>query len=366
MKLDKIEVKGFKSIKEMTLKLRPLNILIGANGAGKSNFIALFHLINNIIQKDLQVFVGKSGGIDSLLHFGQKTTTELFVKLYFGYNAYEFTLIPTQKNTLIFSNEACFFHDKEHYNTPYRENIGSGHEEARLLEEVKTDRISKYVLKAIKNWKVYHFHDTSDSAKIKQECNINDNANLKPDASNLAAYLLLLKEQYPQNYKNIVDAICMVAPFFEDFILRPNPRNKENIQLEWKEKGADTYFNAHSLSDGTLRFICLATLLLQPDEQLPSTLLIDEPELGLHPYAINVLADMLESVTASKKHQVVISTQSVTLVNQFEPKDIIVVDMDNKGQSTFNHLEEKDMQNWLEEYGLGDLWEKNILGGRPS
>jgi predicted ATPase len=195
---------------------------------------------------------------------------------------------------------------------------------------------------------------------MKQTGDINDNRVLHPDASNLAAFLYLLQETKSDYYRYIVETIRLVAPFFDDFVLRPNPFNENKIMLEWQEQGSETTFDATYLSDGTLRFMCLATLLLQPD--LPATILIDEPELGLHPYAITVLANLLRS--AATQTQVIVSTQSVPLVNQFVPEDIIVVDRQD-GQSTFERRSTKDLADWLDEYGVGDLWEKNLLGGRP-
>jgi predicted ATPase len=361
--LNHIKIEGFKSIKSLDLELGSLNVLIGANGSGKSNFISLFHLINSIIEKRLQVHVGQSGGANSLLHFGQKVTGELSVSLFFSQNqnTYQFTLIPSQHNTLIFSDEMCAFWGEEH-SKPFDIPLGGGHSETKLHEEIqkKRNKIGAFVLSDIQSWKVYHFHDTGASSGMKQPCNINDNLVLRPDASNLAAFLFFLKTNFAQYYKNIVDTIRMVAPFFKDFILRPNPLNHQLIQLEWSEMGSDAYFNAHSFSDGTLRFICLATLLLQP--KLPTTILLDEPELGLHPHAITLLAALLKK--AAVKTQVIVATQSVTLVNQFSPEDIIVVDRE-KEQSVFKHLKEEDMSHWLDEYGLGDMWEKNIFGGRP-
>ncbi|HEX3051727.1 MAG TPA: AAA family ATPase, partial [Aggregatilineaceae bacterium] len=211
------------------------------------------------------------------------------------------------------------------------------------------------------SWKLYQFHDTSESARVKQTGEIGDNAFLRPDAGNLAAFLFMLQEAHPEDYSRIVKAIQMVAPFFDDFNLRPSPLNPNKIQLEWREKGSDDYFNASMLSDGTLRFMCMATLLLQPN--LPSTILIDEPELGLHPYAITLLTGLLRSAAAQT--QVIVATQSVPLVNQFTPEDIVVVDR-LAGQSTFRRLEAAEIENWMDEYGLGDLWEKNVIGGRPQ
>ncbi len=360
--LDRIEVHGFKSIKRVDLPLRALNVLIGANGAGKSNFISLFNLINNIVENNLQLFVGRSGGADAFLHYGQRVTDEVLIRLHFGQNGYEVKLVPSKNDTLIFSEESCWFQGFG-YKKPYIEFLGSGHKETKLNEEVKKARktISGHVLDSLKSWKVYHFHDTSDQAEVKKTGDIEDNRVLRPNASNLAAFLYLLSERYPQYYKRIVSTIRLVAPFFDDFVLRPSRLNPDKIQLEWKEHNSDAYFNAHSLSDGTLRFTCLATLLLQP--QLPTTVLIDEPELGLHPYAITMLANLLQS--AATKTQVIVSTQSVPLVNQFSPEDIVVVNRGDE-QSTFQRLDADSMEHWLEEYGLGDLWEKNVLGGRPQ
>ncbi len=361
--LERIEIKGFKSIREMDLQLGPLNVLIGANGSGKTNFISAFELLNSIVESDLQLFVGQSVGVDGLLYFGQKVTDKMSIHLDFGVNGYKAELVPSAQDTLIFADERCWYHGKGH-NTPFDVWLGrGGHKETQLHEKAKeqSGRVARHVLRRLKSYQIYHFHDTSTSARVKQPGHIDDNAELRPDASNLAAFLYLLQETQREYYDRIVKTIRLAAPFFDDFRLRPAPRNPDTIKLEWREKGSDAYFNAHSLSDGTLRFICLTTLLLQPT--LPSTILIDEPELGLHPYAITLLASMLQS--AANKAQVIASTQSVSLVNQFGPEDIVVVDREG-GESKFKHLEMQEIESWLEDYGLGDLWEKNILGGRPQ
>lgn len=366
--LDHLEVIGFKSIEKMDLKLGRLNVLIGGNGAGKSNFVSLFRFINRIADGKLQVYTAQSGGVDSLFRFGPKHTDKISVKLDFGAQRYRFSLIPTRENTVVLNEETYLSFqgdDSPHGGStgkPREIVLGSGHKESLLPAAAKTatGKPALELLEKIKSWKNHHFHDTGDTSKVKGLCNINDNIALNPDASNLAAYLYYLGEVHHQYYENIVDTVRLAAPFFDDFVLRPSPLNKEMIQLEWREKQSDAYFNAHSLSDGSLRFICLATLLMQP--HLPSLILLDEPELGLHPYAVSLLADLLR--TASQTTQVIVATQSVTLVNQFSPEDIIVVDR-VAGQSEFKHLKKTEIKNWLEEYGIGDLWEKNILGGRP-
>lgn len=365
--LKKIEVRGFKSIRACEFEVRPLNILIGANGSGKSNFVFLFDLLNAITQERLQTFSGEYGA-NALLHFGVKHTQELDIKLVFGEgdleNGYAITLAPTTDDTLYFLDETYWFHDMSRFETGIGDKLGAGHRETRLLEaSAKTTNMSiaDHVIDALKRARVYHFHDTSKTAAVKQFHSLDDNEDLRSDASNLAAFLGKLQFTHIANYQLIVRHIRLVAPFFDEFPLRPSPRNPDQIRLEWREVGSDAYFNAHALSDGTLRFMCLATLLLQPN--LPAVIIIDEPELGLHPYAITVLAGLLRQ--ASEQSQVIVSTQSVPLVNQFRPEDIVIVDRKD-GQSTFSRPDPSALDEWLAEYGMGDLWEKNIIGGRPQ
>ncbi len=239
--------------------------------------------------------------------------------------------------------------------------------ESKLLEEaaLPEGRIARYVRNAVVDWFVYHFHDTSESSPSKQMSDLDDNRHLKRDAANLPAYLYLLKQTEPAYYAQIVAQIRLAAPFFDDFVLEPSRLNVNKIKLEWRQKNSDAYFDAHSLSDGTLRFICLATLLLQP--QLPSLILIDEPELGLHPFAIKLLADLLKS--AAKRTQLLVATQSVTLLNQLDPVDLIVTEHDGERttvQRLSDRLSPDQLKAWLNEYAIGELWEKNVLGGRPA
>jgi len=362
--LDHITIKGYKSIRDMSLDLGALNVLIGANGSGKSNFISVFTLIRYIVENNLQQYIGRSGA-NSLLYFGQKVTSQIELNFVFGVNGYNCNLMPSNDDSLFFGDESYWFHNLEKYTKPQPpQSLGKGHKETMLYQkssESPWTTMADHVLRAMKSWWVYHFHDTSVTAKMKSTGDINDNRYLQPDAGNLAAYLYLLQQTQPYYYSRIVKTIQLVAPFFEDFALRPNPLNPDKIRLEWREKGSIDNFSAAYLSDGTLRFMCLATLLLQPEP--PTTLVIDEPELGLHPYAITLLASLLRQ--ASHHTQIIVSTQSVSLVNQFKPENIIVVNRQDK-QSTFTRCNEAELEHWLEDYSMGELWERNIIGGRPA
>lgn len=362
-----LTIKGFESIRSLEdFPLGQLNVLIGANGAGKSNFINVFRLLQEIVDQQLQLHVQKQGGPDALLHFGRAVTERLHVAFQFGADGrpgirlgYGFNLIPTLDNRLIFESEESLFFGGELTVMNPSGSLGQGHSESKLKEA--SDSRSKLVYPCVSNWRVYHFQDTSDTARVKQLHATNDNLHLKTDAANLAAYLRMLRRDHASAYKRIIETIRLAMPFFDDFVHRPG--EPDFIELEWLQKGMpDTPFRASTLSDGSLRFICLVTLLLQPIELLPDTLLIDEPELGLHPYAIAVLADALKQVAEDK--QVIVSTQSVELINALTPEDVIVVEQAN-GASTFKRFTQTELADWLQEYSMGELWLRNILGGRP-
>jgi predicted ATPase len=208
---------------------------------------------------------------------------------------------------------------------------------------------------------VYHFHDTSMLAPMRRTGSVRDNEYLRPDAGNLGAFMLLLRDQHPRTYERIRDIVRLAAPFFDDFKFRPRPSNGDTtLHLEWTQRGSDYPFLVTQLSDGTLRFIALTTALLQPNP--PTTILLDEPELGLHPYALNLLAALLKEVTT--RTQVIVSTQSAPLLDNFEAEDVIVVEREDGG-STFKRQSSGELEEWLKNYSLGELWQKNVLGGRP-
>ena len=359
-RLDRLTIRGFKSIRALEdFEPKNLNVLIGPNGAGKSNFISLFHMLAELAGRRLQLFVAQQDGPDALLFGGRKQTERLDIKIKFEKNAYEFSLVPAGQN-LAFDQEVTHFWG-DFGNS--RRSLGKGHMESNLKHAIENkDTFAPYVRNAMETWRVYHFHDTSVTAQVRQASAVRDNLLLKPDGGNLAAFLRRLRERFPEAYRQIVETVRLAAPFFGDFVYRED--KAENIELEWFEANdPDTVCSPRQLSDGTLRFICLATLLLQPVQLQRDLMLIDEPELGLHPYAITLLAEMLQQASDSK--QIIVSTQSANLISQLAPEDVVVVDRID-GASTFTRLDEESLKDWLEDYALGDLWQMNIFGGRPG
>jgi len=363
--LQRLTIEGFKSIRTLNdFEIRPLNVLIGGNGAGKSNFVGFFRLLRELIEQRLQAAIAIEGGADACLYLGPKVTRRLAAKLQFGNNGYEFALAPTADNRLIFESEVTIFHGDF---THEQKLLGSGHAEGKLKDHKDEPAWSAlfgaphYVYQALSSWVVYHFHDTSMTAGARRQREINDNESLRANGENVAAFLHQIRETSPASYQRIRDVVRLAAPFFDDFKLRPVPSIPHLIQLEWMQRDSDYPFRASHLSDGTLRFLCLVTALLQPSP--PPTMLFDEPELGLHPYALTLLADLFHQAARTGK-QLIISTQSALLLNHFAPEDIVVVER-AEAQSTFRRLESADLSQWLEDYTLGDLWQKNVLGGRP-
>ena len=366
MKIQSISIQNYKSIRTLeNFELSNINILIGSNGVGKSNFISFLFLLKQIANKNFQSFVADKAGANNFLHFGRKISQHISGKIIFNSNnAYEIELKPDSEDSFYFSKEIAAFFASSWHNI---EANSLGYKESKLDEMVNNHinrygygGIPAYVKKALSDFEVYHFHDTGIHSPIKMTCDINDNRFLRRDGSNIAAFLLYLKEKHPFALKKIEGIIRQIAPFFDSFILEPLRRTPDKIRLEWKEKGSDEYFNADQLSDGTIRMIALTTLLLQPEP--PQTIIIDEPELGLHPAAIQHLTGLIRK--ASNHSQIIISTQSVTLVNQFNPDDLIIVERKN-GSSVFKKLTLQEIDVWLENYSLGEAWEKNIIGGRP-
>lgn len=348
--LDKIKIAGYKSIKDLDLDLKPINILIGSNGVGKTNFISFFRLVNNIYEQRLQNYTMQNRA-DGLLYYGMKKTKEITGYLKFARNAYSFALQPRDNGGMFIARENSWYEGSAY---------GYDNVDESCIKTSSTYRDS-WLRTYLQSYKIYHFHDTSKGAPLRSAADVNDNRMLKEDGGNLPAYLYLLQQKHPKTFRRIELVVQSVMPYFERFDLAPQELDNK-VELVWNDiEHPDKYFAANDLSDGSIRFIALATLLLQP--VLPSVIIIDEPELGLHPVAITKLAGMIKSA-AERGCQMIISTQSVNLVSQFDAEDIITVDRKD-GQSVFNRLDKKALESWLENYSIGELWIKSVINGQP-
>ena len=349
-----ITVEGFRSIAELrALKLRSLNVLIGANGSGKSNFLGALQLLRTTILSPSQMSdnVLRAGGADRLLHFGFKTTPTMGFRVEFVDALADFSVDMRRGSD-----------DRLFPSISIAETALPADFMERLTPKPGVAPLFEFLRHRIEHWRVYHFHDTGSTAPMNKVADLHDNRQLRVDGSNLAAFLYLLRNKHHRSYTLIRRTIRLVAPFFDDFALEPMALNEDKIRLEWLHVGSDAYFDASSLSDGSLRFIALATLLLQPESLRPPVVLLDEPELGLHPFAITLLASMLKH--AAVDSQIIVATQSPVLLDHFEPEDVLVAERVNRA-TKLSRLDDDKLHAWLEDYSLGQLWEKNEFGGRP-
>ncbi len=360
-RLARLTLHGWKTISHLPdLALGPLNVLIGANGAGKSNLLSFFKLLESLASAELSTHVTSSGGADSLLHDGAAMTPEISAELSFETEAgnvdYAFRLVSGAPDILLFAEERLRF------SAPGTEarwvSLGAGHRESELPRSSEPG--ARALLGVLRKSVSYQFHNTSDTARIRRRWSVDDGLALKADGANLAPFLLRLRESHRDAYDRIVETVRQIAPFFADFHLEPD---QGTMILQWRERNADIVFGPHQASDGMLRMMALIALLLQPQEALPMMLILDEPELGLHPYAIGLVAGLLQSI--SNHSELLVATQSTTFLDLFEPADVIVVDRRNR-ESHLKRLDPGALSAWLEEYSIGELWEKNVLGGRPA
>ncbi|MBI5154224.1 AAA family ATPase [Candidatus Poribacteria bacterium] len=368
--LSSIQIKGFKTIREVVFQPRALNVLIGANGAGKSNLIAFFRLMNWMAGSTggLQEHVAIAGGANKLLHGGAALTPQIDASLEIatenGQNEYAFRLFHAAEDTLMFADERYRFSCHGHAAKYSWNGLGAGHRECALIARADQDdgggRIARFILSLLRQIRVFQFHNTSSTARMRQKWSVADGRYLKEDAANLGAFLLRLQSDEPKHYRRIVETIRLILPFFDDFALHPS---RDSVLLSWKERHGDLVLDASQASDGMLRTFALVSLLGQPAGDLPETLILDEPELGLHPYAISTIAGMLRS--ASQRAQIFAATQSASLIDQFQPEEVVVVEREGN-ESRFRRLDSEALGEWLEEYSLGELWLKNLTGGRPA
>lgn len=353
--MDYIELKGYKSIRHQRVDFKNINILIGANGSGKSNFISFFEFLNKLYNRNLSEYISLKGGEDKILFEGKDITDEISFKIEFGegQNGYS-AVLKLGDDGFVFSEERLI------YQRDRGVDINGYTKEARL--KITDNFRARYVIKYLNGFRKYHFHDTGSKSPFTQMSNIeNDIYYLYEKGENLAAFLYEIHVKNPIVYHRIISTIQSVAPYFSDFFFQPNQENY--IRLQWKDKYSNTVYGVNDLSDGTIRFIALTTLFMQPN--LPETIIIDEPELGLHPTAISKLAGLIKAV-ASKDCQVIIATQSTDLISYFQPEDILTVDQVN-GETQLNRLDRETLSIWLEDYTLDDLWKRNIISaGQPN
>lgn len=367
-RLSRVQVQGFCSLGDVTLEPGRLTVLIGANGSGKSNLLRALKLAPLLRTKSLRKFVGEAGGASALLHYGPKRTQALSLTLDFEQggkrNRYFARLAYAAGDTLIFVDESVGFQQSD--SAVMREHsLGAGHQESQLEEAAAQDPTAKTVNWWLGRLNFLHFHDTSMASPLRTHARIEDHLYFRSDGSNLAAYLWHLQQSGAADdqtaLRRIKSLVSRIAPVIKDLQPTPVEPNGRAVRLDWVDD-QDQVFGVHQLSDGTLRAIALVTALAQPTARLPHFISIDEPELGLHPAAITILADLARSV--SQHCQVLFATQSTAWLDHFEPSEVVVAER-RQGATVLQRPDDAALRRWLEDYSLSEVFDKGIIGGRP-
>ena len=369
--LSNLSIDGFRAFRQVSIDLGPINVLIGPNGAGKSSIVDFFDMLGYLVTGRLQGWVRQNGSSTALLHFGPKHTAEVKFALALqtekGGNRYGATLVHTRDERLVFSREWV---EWSRDGTPATRLVEIGepwHLESALDESVVSgDKTAESVRWHLHRYKVFHFHDTSPSSKMRASCSVSDGRYLRGDGSNLAAVLARLQRERRRHYDRILTMLRRVVPFLNEFVFPDPAEESSTVNLSWRHQNqpVDYVFGPQHLSDGSLRTIALLTLLLLPEDERPHLVVLDEPELGLHPAAISLLGALVRA--ASQQTQFVLATQSTMLLDQFEPNEVLIVES-RDGASTFRRPDANAMEQWRHDfdYSLSDQWDMNLVGGRP-
>ena len=364
--IDSVHIKGFRSLADVEFVGIPkAAVLIGANGSGKSNFIRFFEMLSWMLKsRRLTEFVEMQGGADDQLHGGNRRTPRMEVTVTMrteaGRNEYRFSLTQAHPDRFIFTDEAFCFSRKDFDTDANWQHLGSGHPEAKIVEEAQSNTTARVIVNLLRNCAVYQFHDTSDTSNFKNRWDVSDNNTLRSHGGNLAAVLHWLERKDIKRFERICKHIGRILPVFDRFQI---DESYGKVLLRWKAQGTDKTFGAHLTSDGSLRFFSLVTLLNLPPEMLPGVLLLDEPELGLHPAAITLVGGMIKAL--AEERQVIVATQSPLLVDAFDLDEIFALDL-KEGRTEFRKLDPDAYRAWLDDsFTPGELWQKNLLGGQP-
>jgi predicted ATPase len=371
-RIESIHIRGFRSLADVEIKaLGDVTVLIGPNGSGKSNFVRFFELMSYMLSsRQLGLFVGRKGGADDQLFRGRRVTSHLHLGISIrtdkGSNDYEFSLVWGNPDRFLFTEER-FRYSQDGFPTKGEwQELGSGHTEALIVEAAQGEvdginrTTARVILHLLWNCATYHFHDTSEESDFKEWWDAQDSTYLRSNGGNLAPVLLRLQREDIRRFELITKQVRRILPTFERFDIR---EIGGRAFLAWKQWDSDKLIGAHLTSDGSLRFFALVTLLNLPPEMLPSVILLDEPELGLHPEAIELVGAMIRRVGLER--QVIVATQSPTLVDVFDLDQVIVLDLDD-GRTICRQLDPADYQQWLDDdFALSELWWKNVLGGNP-
>ena len=371
--IESIRVRGFRSLADVELSgLGPATVLIGPNGSGKSNILRFLDMLHYMMRhRRLAQFVERQGGASDQLFSGSDATDQVEAEITLHAENerydYRFTLEYAHPGHLYFEEEAFRRRSNEYHAETNWQDLGSEHREANLVLAAQSDDFphldkaaAAAIARVLRRCVVFQFHNTDDRSPIRRNADMSNHTRLNIRGSNLAAVLYRMEQQDRSRYERICRYIGRILPGFDHFDI--TEKGDGEVALAWQSDWSDYSFGAHLTSDGSLRAFALVTLLNQPTETLPDVVLLDEPELGLHPSAVTLVGGMIRSLSA--RRQVIVATQSPLLVDSFGLDQTRVLELQH-GRTIVRKCDPAEYEQWLEDYSTGELWEKNLLGGRP-
>ncbi len=360
--ITQLQIESFKSFKKLELEMRPLNVLIGPNAGGKTNFLDFFRFLREAFTDKLSEAVARRGGIRNLLYGEDKENLKFHITCHIS----DLTVCLQAEIAGPLTVEPRVIQEKiyipEHPPKVLLEKKEGKSPRFSLFQFPPPDNRSVAIYRLIGETTHYAQFNTEPISAIRSPQTARGRTALAENGSNLTSVLQYLanKLEYRPTWVRIKEILSIAYPNFED-IYFPAEGGDGNLVLRWKERTFEKRdFSANFLSDGTLHFLCLLAILLNPAP--PPLICIDEPELGLHPALIRIIAELLKD--AATRTQLVVATHSPELVSHLEPEDILIVE-NIKGATEMRRLSSDELKTWLKEYTLAELWLARDLGGNP-
>ncbi len=379
-KIKRIKISGFRRLLAIDLPVRPFMVLIGANGVGKTSFLDAFSTLSASASGNLNSILSQFGGISNLLTRGKIEDLSFLVDMTApGHQPLEYELRLSSKGTgyAISGEVLCqqpddfdktFRHidssdgDIRYYETEENRLVRPDWEhnplETSLAQVPKMYRQPEELRRILATATQYHVLDVGPRAPVKMPQPMKPATLPGPDGGDLVPYLYYLREGDRDRYEVIIDSLRTAFPDFEELNFPPVAAGL--LAMTWKDKKFSKPIYMNELSEGTLRFLWLVSLLQSPN--LSTVTMIDEPEVSLHPELLSLLADLMRE--AAKRTQLIVATHSDRFIRFLSPDEVVVMDVDDDGCASATWADSLDLDQWLAEYSLDEVWRMGRMGGR--
>lgn len=380
-KIKEIHIAGFRRLRDIHIEMRPMMVLIGANSVGKTSILDAMSLLSASAAGKMNTALNSIGGVADLATRGQERKITLGAEMDCpGYNPLHYQLdVETRGQGYAIPCETLTQEGGDKYNAPFK-HIDSNNENTSYFDQIEKKLVRpnwehnplesslsqvpkmfqqpEEFRRTLSSISQYHVLDVGPRSPVKLPQQMKPARLPGEDGEDLVSFLYNLRESDRHRYETIEDTLRAAFPGFE--CLNFPPAAAGMISLTWKEKQFKDPFYAHQLSEGTLRFLWLVSLLQSPN--LSAVTMIDEPEVSLHPELLSLLTDCLRE--ASQSTQLIVATHSDRLIRFLEPHEVVVMDVDEDGCAQVQWADQMDLEKWLKEYSLDEVWRMGQMGGR--